>query len=728
MKAVRSLLLVAMLCLSAMCGLTLAVDSTGLVGHWELDEGSGTTAYDSAGSNHGTVYGAEWTIGQVRGALSFDGFDDYVRVNDDPTLDGMNALTLTAWVQTARTDAAAYVVNKYFHNDGNAWTDSFYLRLDNAGLVDFGYNPGDAYVIKISSTSISDNSWYHIAGVYTGLKGSIYIEGNEVALSRDDPDPGGAINDSDEDLLMGCANDAGDLGYFFNGTIDDMRIYNRALSPEEIQQIYEEGLPEPSGVYYVDGVNGSDLNNGSSLETAFATIQMGIDTANDGNTVLVYPAVYNEAIDYKGKAITVQGVATTASVPTIETPDDFAVSFYTAEEPNSVLKNFVIRGSFLAVFIAGASPTISNLTVVDNKSGVEAYASSEPNISNCIFYNNTDGDLFQCQARYTWTQDGTVPVEEGLVSYWNFDEGTGTTAYDSAGDNGGTIYGATWTTGVLGGALDFNGDDGVYVEPSAGEASPLNMYNTDLTISSWVKIRGTTETAVVARAKPLHIAYLLGVKANKAYANTYRSGHWYLFTEEILGTDSWYHIVGVFERSADTGRIYVNGVKEAEGPMTTDSLSNDAITKIGCRKDTTDKAFDGIIDEVRLYDRALSAEEIDLIYQGAFGGGADPLFADAGSGDYHLKSERGRYWPEHDVWVLDDATSPCVDGGDPAVEPSGERMPNGGRINMGAYGGTPYASMSEWTIAGDINQDGVVDFRDFAIIAESWLEAAAWVQ
>jgi hypothetical protein len=107
---------------------------------------------------------------------------------------------------------------------------------------------------------------------------------------------------------------------------------------------------------------------------------------------------------------------------------------------------------------------------------------------------------------------------------------------------------------------------------------------------------------------------------------------------------------------------------------------------------------------------------------------SDPLFADPNNGDYHLKSQRGRYWPAHNIWVLDDVTSPCIDAGDPTIEPSEERMPNGGRLNMGAYGGTAYASMSEWPITGDINHDGKVNMLDFAMLAEDWLEATSWAQ
>jgi hypothetical protein len=106
---------------------------------------------------------------------------------------------------------------------------------------------------------------------------------------------------------------------------------------------------------------------------------------------------------------------------------------------------------------------------------------------------------------------------------------------------------------------------------------------------------------------------------------------------------------------------------------------------------------------------------------------ADPLFVDPNNDDYHLLSRRGRYWPEHDVWVLDKVTSPCIDGGNPADDPSDEPIPNGDRVNMGAYGGTRYASMSEipW-YDPDINRDGVVDISDIVELIEKWLEAAGW--
>jgi hypothetical protein len=100
----------------------------------------------------------------------------------------------------------------------------------------------------------------------------------------------------------------------------------------------------------------------------------------------------------------------------------------------------------------------------------------------------------------------------------------------------------------------------------------------------------------------------------------------------------------------------------------------------------------------------------------------DPLFVDPYAGDYHLKSQAGRWDPNIGSWLADDTTSPCIDAGDPASAWCGEMWPHGGRINMGACGGTMEASLSvsNYGIAGDMDCDGTEWLADFGLLAEQW--------
>jgi len=107
----------------------------------------------------------------------------------------------------------------------------------------------------------------------------------------------------------------------------------------------------------------------------------------------------------------------------------------------------------------------------------------------------------------------------------------------------------------------------------------------------------------------------------------------------------------------------------------------------------------------------------------------DPNFVDPDNNDYRLKSQAGRYDPTTQTWVQDDYTSPCIDAGSPLTPIGWEPYPNGGVVNMGAYGGTVEASKSYFgttpcqePIVGDINGDCRVGMIDFSLMALHWLE------
>jgi len=153
------------------------------------------------------------------------------------------------------------------------------------------------------------------------------------------------------------------------------------------------------------------------------------------------------------------------------------------------------------------------------------------------------------------------------------------------------------------------------------------------------------------------------------------------------------------------------------------------------------------VDDLRDANAVFSCIEDNDVGQGNIH--HDPCFVDTGywdphetpgdpyddfwiNGDYHLKSQAGRWDEKEGRWTKDDVTSPCIDAGDPLSPIGEEPFPNGGRINMGAYGGTAQASKSyfgkpicETIIAGDINGDCKVDFADLALMASHWLESNA---
>ena len=125
---------------------------------------------------------------------------------------------------------------------------------------------------------------------------------------------------------------------------------------------------------------------------------------------------------------------------------------------------------------------------------------------------------------------------------------------------------------------------------------------------------------------------------------------------------------------------------------------------------------------------------VERPYSGLGNISEDPLFvnpdtSDPNTMDFHLQSEYGRYVsdgnsiqrPLPENWVADNNTSPCIDAGQADINPFCETMCNGGRINMGAYGNTPFAAQSPWALPADMDHNGQVYLEDALLFIEQWL-------
>lgn len=154
-------------------------------------------------------------------------------------------------------------------------------------------------------------------------------------------------------------------------------------------------------ILHVDGHSGRDTNDGHNRANAFATIQTAIDMAEDGDTVVVWPGVYQEEISLKGKAITLQSAADAA---VLTAPNGYALSFYDGEGSATIVTNFVIAGCRIAgVFChSGSSPTLRNLTITGNQAGIVIYGGANPYVVNSIIWGNAKAALSAWTANFNW--------------------------------------------------------------------------------------------------------------------------------------------------------------------------------------------------------------------------------------------------------------------------------------------------------------------------------------
>lgn len=237
MMGKKNLLISAILLFSIILS-NLVLAQNGLVSYWEFEQ----NVEDSIGVNDGTRY--NFTNGYVTGKYGY-GLDfnstaeQYVDYGNDTSLNfGSGDFSVELWVKT--TQVGHGVLSKYdFIND-----IGYIFSIESYGGY-FGVFDGVVYPDATSTTNVSDGTWHHIVGIRNGDNVTIYVDGD-----WEDTESQGTMGSTDvtDDLLMGYYNGWGD---YFNGTIDNVRIWDRALTEEEIESLYltNELPPPPTPVY-----------------------------------------------------------------------------------------------------------------------------------------------------------------------------------------------------------------------------------------------------------------------------------------------------------------------------------------------------------------------------------------------------------------------------------------------------------------------------------------------
>lgn len=411
----------------------------------------------------------------------------------------------------------------------------------------------------------------------------------------------------------------------------------------------------------------------------FNTIQAGIDHCWDGDTVVVSPGTYTENIYFNRAPVTV--TSTDPNDPDvvestiITASSGYSVNFDFFEDDESVLMGFTVTNR--GVYCKDSSPTITRNVIREcDTAGITGQNAASPTISYNTICDNSDHGISECY---------------GLISHNRIERNT--------------HYGRGAGLYRCGGTVR---DNKISHNSVRGTNNPVyggGLAHCNGTIVNNV-ISGNTAMATQSSETGGGLYHCNGfIVNNTIVGNTVGTGSGGglflcegIIKNNIIGRNRGYGI------SSCSGHNY-NDVWDNSPANYSDSPGPNDIPRNPLF------AVDGYWDA-----------------NGTPGDTTDDFWVD---GDYHLLSEAGRWDANSQSWVLDNWTSYCIDGGDPCEAIGVEPNPNGGRINMGAYGGTSEASKSPSGVIEpvctkyptmDFNRDCKVDFKDFAPMAENWLE------
>ncbi|OWK38305.1 LamG-like jellyroll fold domain-containing protein [Fimbriiglobus ruber] len=216
-----------------------AIEDTTVVpfAHWRFDDGSGTTTADASGNNHpGTIANATWTTGVSGSALSFNGSTAKVTFGTGPSLNGTTDFTLAAWVRTTATTNGVIVQQR----DANGYVGEYRFSVASDGTVHLMVYGSTGYQYDFGTTqAVNDGQWHQVTAVRQGTNGYLYIDGTLSASAT------GTVQSLSGTISVAVGADIRDNDSYFNGDIDDVRIYNTALTAAQIASLASNAPPAP---------------------------------------------------------------------------------------------------------------------------------------------------------------------------------------------------------------------------------------------------------------------------------------------------------------------------------------------------------------------------------------------------------------------------------------------------------------------------------------------------
>ena len=666
------------------------------VAYYKMDEGYGTSSQDASQNNQDMtlVNTPAWTnSGKFGRALDFEkDSSEYGYAADSSGLSITSDLTVSAWIKPESvTGSTLFDIAGKWDYSGSA-KESYLLAQYGTELRMYIDAAGNYKTT--SGLGLAAGTWYHIAGVYNAAAQTVTLYVN--AVNKSGSVTGtipASIGDDTDRFHIGAEDSQGTAANFFDGLIDEVKVYNSALLPEQIAIDMNQGkVMQLGGQVSATGTTGQAAEYCVPGDSTSCAVPVGEwkfdektggsvnDTSGNGNVGTWYGTGTHWNRGVFGSAGNFNGSSDYISIPNSDTFDlgsTFTVSLWvdwrSGAVPSTAARlitrksnwndangweitlesgydtDLTVRGSsgngyppngaddvvaswaaggwhHIEVVYSGTSAyvysdgvyrdtvTIASVQNNDNSILIGRYGASGSNYWNGKIDQVRIYGYARTAAQVAWDYNRGKPV-----GHWKMDEGEGDKAYDSSGNgNTGTLTTMDppndWVTGKFGNALDFDGSND-YVSTTASYINPQ-----DFSVSAWFKTSSASGKKIV------------GFESNQTgtgsvsfdrhlYVDTsgyirfgcYSAGARYITSSGTYNNNQWHLATATHSSSDNVAKLYVDGVYQ--GTFTYACQSYTGYWRVGSYELTNwdsglDGYFQGQIDDVRVYNYALTAEQV----------------------------------------------------------------------------------------------------------------------
>lgn len=625
--------------------------SNGLIGYWKTDEatwsGTASEVIDASGNgNHGTANGvtggkAYTSGGKFGNAGFFDGIDDYVQSPLIPSVTITGTYTFSAWVKP-NSSAGTQTI---FQNS-NSGSDRNGMDYNN-NTVHFGYYDGSSW--HGVQGQITANVWSHVVGTNNNRTLTLYINGTPYTTEAAGIPYVGAAGSY---MITGATSTVGQYGVF-KGLIDEVRIYNRTLSPKEVRDLYAFA-PGPIGYWNLDEGQGNTVNDTSgnsytgnwngtianqwtqgkygksgyfnasddvtitsnqTLEaTRGATFELWVNPADTGQfrniagkLSFLTPTGYSYGFRRPSNDVIFAEIYVNGNQYRISEPSALSINtwaHYALTYDGSIFKAYKNGVLISSTSVTGSIDASAGNTLGIGTSG--GYSRFKGQLDDVKLYNYARTQKQIVEDMNAGHPAGGSPVGS-QIAYYRFDEGQGSVANNSgSGSNiNGTITNALWSNnGKFGKALSFDGDSDVVTTAadSSIDTSLAHTYTFWFNATTW-----QSNKAIVSDWTGNDLGTMIYIQTASticAYINN---------TEKYCGTvpsaGVWHYGALVYDTNYIS--LYLDGKLQGSTAAGTADGGN---FQIGEYNSGSTTSFTGLIDEVKIYNSALTSDEIALDY------------------------------------------------------------------------------------------------------------------